>query len=151
MAWQLRDNLDFFKMWQNTRNYRRIQITRIGFDPEKAEWNVEVENGRGKKGFTTEAKAVAFAKQRMKELDVPENGRKAAAGTGTLYRPRGIDKETRREKWITTDWYRSKKDALYAVKMFNSEKWFKSIKIMSAPNHQYKGRYIRANQISTMF
>ena len=74
-----------------------------------------------------------------------------AAGTGTLYRPRGIDRGTGRQKWVTTDWYRSKKDALYVVKMFGSEKWFKSIKIMSALNHQYKGRYIRANRISTMF
>lgn len=70
---------------------------------------------------------------------------------GTLYRPRGIDKRTLREKWITTDWYRSKKDALQVTKMFGSEKWFRSIKIMSAPNHQYKGKYIMANRISTMF
>lgn len=73
------------------------------------------------------------------------------AGTGTLYRPRGVDRETGRANWVTKDWYRSKKDALQAVKMFGSEKWFESIKIMSAPNHQYKGQYIRANRISTMF
>jgi len=71
--------------------------------------------------------------------------------TGTLHRPRGIDRETERQKWVTKEWYRSKKDALQAVKMFGSEKWFKSIKIASAPNHQYKGRYIKANRISTMF
>lgn len=70
---------------------------------------------------------------------------------GTLYRPRGVYKKTGRANWITTVWYRSKKDALQVVKMSGADKHFKDIKILSAPNHQYKGKYILANRISTMF
>ena len=77
--------------------------------------------------------------------------KKTGMKMGTLYRPRGINRKTGRTNWITTDWYRSKGDAQQAVKMFGSEKRFKSIKIVSAPSHQYKGQHIKANRISTMF
>jgi len=70
---------------------------------------------------------------------------------GTLYRPRGVDRKTGREKWVTTDWYRSRKDALQVIKMFGSHRHFRLIKIVPTENHQYNGRYIKANRISTMF
>lgn len=69
----------------------------------------------------------------------------------TLYRPRGTDKETGREKWITKDWYLSRKDALQTVQMFGSDRHFHSIKIVPAPNQTYKGKWIRDRNISTMF
>ena len=71
--------------------------------------------------------------------------------TQTLYRPRGIDKKTRRQNWITKEWYLTRSNALQAVKMFGSEKRFKDIKIISAPNRTYKGKWVRETNISTMF
>ncbi len=69
----------------------------------------------------------------------------------TLYRPRGTDKETGRQNWITKDWYLSRNDALQMIKMSGSDRYFKDIKIMSAPNQTYKGKWIRDRNISRMF
>lgn len=78
-------------------------------------------------------------------------GHKMKVGTETLYRPRGVSIRTGRTNWITAFWYRSRKDALQVVKMVGRDKDFKDIKIVPAPNRQYKGKYILVSRISTMF
>lgn len=69
----------------------------------------------------------------------------------TLYRPRGTDKKTGRQNWVTKEWYESRKDAAQVMKMLGSQRWFKDIKIISAPNRTYKGKWIRDQNISKMF
>ena len=66
-CWKLKEDSASWKEWQNKNDYRRIIVKRIGFNPKKAEWDVDVESGKGKKGFKSKAKALPFAKSEMKK------------------------------------------------------------------------------------
>lgn len=65
-----------------------------------------------------------------------------------LYRPRGTYKPTRRDAWISTVWYHSKKSAQVMIDSTNAKRNHTNIRIIeSTPSGTYKGKHIRANQI----
>ena len=71
------------------------------------------------------------------------------AKVGKLYRPRGVHKRTKRDSWISKVWYRSRKDAEDTVRMFGADKTHTNIRIITASNRTYKGKYIFSGSIAT--